>query len=248
MDGILKLVLDQSKDTTSSKQVIQRLFIQMCSERDFSAQEVCHSLMGLKLYSSSDRKFVNVYFKLHEDVWVPISDDNQKYKSFLQKYSERSPSLEKYCVWHTAKWYNFPGIKKYSKETIVQVYPKYKFKQESPESNEMFYQQQVMLYVPWRTLDSLKQNNECWNDIYDRNIDIIKENCNTKDFLSDIQPTEEDCEYYVPYNSVTMDEWMYVSQMGPKNILEKVELGKRQIDLQHDWHSNDCLYAGLLQG
>ncbi|KAE8740153.1 hypothetical protein FOCC_FOCC014351, partial [Frankliniella occidentalis] len=91
--GLIDLVnlIFAQEENLSVKSIIQRLFIHSVSERDFGAQEVCHLLMGLKLYHTGGRKIVNLY--LGQSEWVNI-DVQKRGKSIVEKYQERDLQYE----------------------------------------------------------------------------------------------------------------------------------------------------------
>ncbi|KAK3922031.1 ATP-dependent DNA helicase [Frankliniella fusca] len=68
---LVKAVLEGSGEADSAKSVIQKLLMKTVSERDYSAQEVCHILTGQPLHMSS-RKFVVV--NLSKTRWVPLRE------------------------------------------------------------------------------------------------------------------------------------------------------------------------------
>ncbi|KAK3926417.1 THAP domain-containing protein 11 [Frankliniella fusca] len=59
---LMKRIISDSDHTKPARHATQRIFIKTCSERDYSAQETCHILMGLKLYSRGHRNFVSINF------------------------------------------------------------------------------------------------------------------------------------------------------------------------------------------
>lgn len=153
MDDMFNVLMDSKYQGKSGKHVIQSLLIQQCFERDLSAQEVCHLLLGTKLYSAPGRKFVKICFNQStKEQWMEISAAGTKQcKSFVAKYQGRKDFLEDVCMWQVAKNYKLPQCSKYRKSAIVQVFPSLKFSDSSKDHNESYYRQQVLLYVPWRS-------------------------------------------------------------------------------------------------
>ncbi|KAK3925970.1 LOW QUALITY PROTEIN: ATP-dependent DNA helicase pfh1 [Frankliniella fusca] len=240
-ETVMNLLLDQSQENCTAKQIIQRFFIQMCCERDYSAQEVCHSLMGTKMTSAGGRIFVNLYFKFVEENWIELECDEKKSKSFIEKYAERPNEFESFSLWKTAQMVNLPSNKIRRKTAIVQIFPQYKFDKNS-ENNEFFYKQQVMLFLPWRDIEVIKQNNETWENIYNVYIDMIKKNQETCLLLNDTVANEEEYETEDFQKNNASEEWMFLSEMTPKKNPQKAGIGKRQIDLEHNWHESTKLY------
>lgn len=73
LDEILLSITSKLNEDDPSKKAIQRLFIRCCAERDISAQEVCHTLLGLKLYSAGGRSFTILNFSKKE--WLPLPEE-----------------------------------------------------------------------------------------------------------------------------------------------------------------------------
>jgi len=57
LNEVFNTIIESLNEDQSAKKVIQKRFMKMCGERDISAQEVCHSLLGLKLHSAGGRIF-----------------------------------------------------------------------------------------------------------------------------------------------------------------------------------------------
>ncbi|KAE8740593.1 hypothetical protein FOCC_FOCC013893 [Frankliniella occidentalis] len=73
---LMKIINEAGDQNKTAKYAEQRLYIKACSERDFSAQETCHLLMGLKLYSSGDREEfeeADINHNLTPEEWMAVS-------------------------------------------------------------------------------------------------------------------------------------------------------------------------------
>src|SRR6185437_10490868 len=66
---ILNNILSESDPSDSSLGSFQRLLLHTVAERDFSAQETCHLLLGLPLYHSS-RQFVVLNLNDESPRWL----------------------------------------------------------------------------------------------------------------------------------------------------------------------------------
>ena len=121
--------MNKLDEDLEAKKVIHRLFMKCCAERDISAQEVCHSLLCLKLHCAGGRNFVSI--NTSDKKWVQlesedISEDgtSKRGRSLFEKYMERPDRLSDESLWKCAKKYNvdawtpvqkprvFPGLKK----------------------------------------------------------------------------------------------------------------------------------------
>lgn len=93
MEELLRKALSGENDSTVT--AMQKLFIQTCSERDYSAQETFHILMGWTLYHSS-RAFVKV--NVDTEQWVAVDEECNEHgsniKSALYTYPLRPDAQE----------------------------------------------------------------------------------------------------------------------------------------------------------
>jgi len=78
--GITELfsgLLDSMDNNDNTKKFVQRYPIKFCGERDNSAEEVCHILLGNKLYSSAGRSFTFLQIPEVQE-WYPVPDINDQ--------------------------------------------------------------------------------------------------------------------------------------------------------------------------
>lgn len=245
LKDILKMLMDKNEEDKCAKSIIQQLYIQCCCERDISAQETCHLLMGLPLVSTGGRKFQTLNFKvLDSDGWVPVPDDETRNcKSYIEKYMERPERFEENSLWHMAKNFILPSGRRQRKgmEIIVQVYPKLTktFEDSDPEK---YYRQKVLLFVPWRYEDQILDKYGSWKGAFEMNKELISDSFQPQCDLNGIQPDEAQYEDIDPEDTFTTDEWMCVSKMGSSQTAEKIELGRRDIDINYNWHESSEKY------
>ena len=102
---MLKDVISTSNTKDSARRVIQRTLIKMNCERDYSAQEVAHFIMGLNYYSSGNRTFCQIYMKGLDRKTILC---NASEKRFIEKYHNRK-GLKDVSLWQTAKYYDLPS-------------------------------------------------------------------------------------------------------------------------------------------
>jgi len=246
LTDILQLLIAKNKEDTSAKSVIQQLYIQACCERDISAQETCHLLNGLPLVSSGGRKFVTLNLKvLDEDTWVPVDDPSQQRssKSFIEKYMERDDMYCEESLWTMARTYILPSGRKHArgKEAIVQVFPK--LSRNSIETNpEPYYRQQVLLFVPWKYEDQFLEKFGSWENAYIQNKTVIESAFHPECDLDNVEPNESEFEEIDIDETITTEQWMSISKMGPSQNAEQVELGRRDLDVNFDWHEASQRY------
>jgi len=85
MDELYSTLLNTMSAHDQSKWFIHKFLIRLCGERDISAQEVCHILMGKKLYSSGGRQFVLVKLST-TDQWSKVQAGTNIFKKCLHIY------------------------------------------------------------------------------------------------------------------------------------------------------------------
>ncbi|KAK3917404.1 ATP-dependent DNA helicase RRM3 [Frankliniella fusca] len=238
LEETMKVVFDRTSDDKAAKEAVQKLFIQTCCERDYSAQEVCHLIMGLKLVSSGGRDFVSVRTS-NDEKWTRLSKKSgQVQQSFVDKYRCRSDELHAMCLWEAAQKVYLPSGKRRTKNAIVLVYPKLR-RRSNDLNKEEWYRQQVLLYVPWKHDEKMFEAEGSWEELYDKYKNEIVKFCG--DF--DVGPVECDAEYEEIVNEsdrtlCAVEDYMSVSAMAPGSILQSVDLGDREIDVMYDWNAN----------
>lgn len=237
---VLKTLMHTTDGDAKVKKVIQRLYIQSCSERDFSAQETCHLLMGTPLTKSGGRKFVTLNFKaLDPNDWVPLADDDTKIgKSYIEKYMERSERFEGESLMSMAKKYVLPKGQRhpFGLDAIVQVYPR--LSERSKDESDAYFRQQVLLHVPWRYEDQLLDQYESWEQAYIMNETLIRNSSSGGCDLDNINPDDPDYEELDIDETDMTEQFMYQCRMGPSGNAGQIELGRREIDVNHNWNES----------
>ena len=106
----LKRILDESHSEDPLLALVQKLLLSSVAERDISAQETCHILLGLPLYHSS-QQFVFLNFDKEAPRWIcgtggselsPQVNDNsgRTEKSPLKIYWDRPTKFENFTLFH----------------------------------------------------------------------------------------------------------------------------------------------------
>jgi hypothetical protein len=136
----------------SAKRVVQEILTASVADRDMSAQEVMHLLLSLPMHMSS-REFVSA----NTGDYQLIEHHGTRF-TLLERYVQRHKDLENCCFYDFASKYQAGSIKigtmptPRRKDAIVLVGPYINGHRES----ESFYRQQIMLEVPFRDPDQLK--------------------------------------------------------------------------------------------
>jgi len=107
---IFNQILNNSKSNDPSLTSIQKLLLSSIAERDISAQETCHLLLGIPLYHSS-RQFVTLNLNEQAVRWIRgtgSSDNNDEFNSIndagrttqspLKSYWNRPEDLEEFSL------------------------------------------------------------------------------------------------------------------------------------------------------
>ena len=162
-----------NEDNGSSLKMVQKLMISSVGERDYSAQETCHLLMGLPMYRAS-RDFV--YLTLDGSRQV---DSNQEegtaivtLASQLDHYINRitGTEMEELSLLEFVQKFRMPkciGVApiRRKKEIVVIVIPYCPPDPQGPKY-EQYCRQKLMLHQPFRHLDELLGDSETHSESY----------------------------------------------------------------------------------
>ncbi|KAK3911536.1 ATP-dependent DNA helicase [Frankliniella fusca] len=249
---ICELVCNSISGGDHARRAIQKILIKNCVERDISAQEVCHIMMGAKLFNCAGRNFVVV--QTNEARWTLLninSEDGElnnlsqkSSSSFMEKYGNRPNVLSDVSMWNAAKFYNCKTWNRSKKKpNIVRVFPRLKI---IGDDNEKYYRQQVLLHVPWSNEKPLdKGDDESWESYFKRN--YVANSEETVDLTDNVvrEPEEtEECENDVNENLdvVANEDWMIAQRLIANIAPDDVNPGMREVDIKYDWHANSHLY------
>jgi ATP-dependent DNA helicase PIF1 len=250
---IYNQILCASNPDDPSLNSIQKLLLQSISERDISAQETSHLLLGIPLYHSS-RSFVSLNLN-REAPRVLGNDTGRTTKSALKKYWDRPAEFEEFSLFQLNLRYKIAKGHwvECKKENIVRIWPRPSPIYQGPQWEE-FCRIKVILHVPHRSLEQLTENDTIsWSTLYEHFSDVINNDPpdllglsvdNEKEIAEsegdDLDDIEEDI------NDEYRPDWMLLAEMGPNAIIDhSSDLGNRDIDRQHDWlndgkqHYND---------
>ncbi|KAK3921567.1 LOW QUALITY PROTEIN: putative LRR receptor-like serine/threonine-protein kinase [Frankliniella fusca] len=241
---ILKTVVFRSDAHETVKSVIHKIFVNLAADRDYSFQEVIHLLKGHKLYKSS-RSFLVLNLSVSEwEAKGDLSDLSYEEKTpdknidSLTLYSKRPVKFEKMNLVTAMKWFNLKTFKKYNKERIVRITPRF---YQQKEVTEDFWLQNALLNVPWRNIDELlvEDNWEATCSAHSITMDMFPYAIYSKtDEKHDDADYEDgnDCEH------ITKDDWMNICNLRSSSNTEHDDiLGQRSIDLSYPWSSNQSV-------
>lgn len=245
---ILRRVCNRNPVDTPAATLVRRLLISSVAERNYSAQEIQHLLMGWPLYHSS-RAVIVLSLR---DEWHRLGarTDND----IASRYARRDDSLESLTLFEYAKNYRHEGqrVIKRRTECIVRVIPYLKLT-EDPEINAEYYRLQCKLHIPWRRNGTrpeeqreafrvpgregyfeLGPNGPSWGELYILN----QENNPPPDPFADFVPNRaDDVEYEdhpLDHAQIVRDAGLAAARLQP-NINPNDPIGYRPIDEAYEW-------------
>lgn len=124
------------------------------------------------------------------------------------------------------------------------VFPRLRLS-DNEERNEEYYQQQVLLHVPWRTEEGVLGDHATWKAAYEA-YDVptrIQGVGAPGAALPDAEDEDDGYEELEEEDDDVVDEWMVAARHMPGQELEQVEAGRREMDLQHDWAASSQQYG-----
>ncbi|XP_066936565.1 uncharacterized protein [Clytia hemisphaerica] len=156
----------------TSGNIFRKLIIKSVGERDFSAQEVMHQIMSLKLHCSS---FDVVSCSLEGSRQMKIDNDGVETKtSFLDDYASRyvyedNEIRQSNLIDFVSNWKisaKDKKIQKRKKAVVVRTFPNYSPNPKS-DSYPLFCKFQLIKYKPWNdSVDSLWEGLQATNETY----------------------------------------------------------------------------------
>ncbi|XP_066932700.1 uncharacterized protein [Clytia hemisphaerica] len=148
----------------TSGNIFRKLIIKSVGERDFSAQEVMHQIMSLKLHCSS---FDVVSCSLEGSRQMKIDNDGVETKtSFLDDYASRYVYEDNEIRQNLTISAKDKKIQKRKKAVVVRTFPNYSPNPKS-DSYPLFCKFQLIKYKPWKdSVDSLWEGLQATNETY----------------------------------------------------------------------------------
>jgi len=260
---LMQAALRRTPQDSNLHKTVAGYLCSFVSERDWTAAEVSHLLLGMPL-SRSSRSHVSVDCRPeseHNIRYVTSADDTlQLGTSVLTKYKTRADTIENvtYLDFLLHHEHNKKPYKRrpQAKPRILNYMPYYK----SDTHPEDYYRVKAMLHHPFRgSVDSLKEGFDSWEHHYRHclatncehsedwlNLDIVAQNF--QDEADEFEEGDEQAASQVPI------DWAELSRAIPRGIDEEDawgDLGNRDIDVGCDWLQtgiSDELYAQVEAG
>lgn len=157
---ILGRIIRQNSAETPAKTIIREMLTNSVAERNISAQEVMHLLLGWPLCHAS-RSFIVLPLR---NEWQALGQRQR----LISRYSTRPCELESITLFNFVKDYRFRGqvVVARQKECIVRVVPFIRLT-DDPDNNELYYKYQYKLNIPWRgDFDHAKPEDITWEEFY----------------------------------------------------------------------------------
>jgi len=249
---ILNWILGNSKPDDQILTPVQKLLLHSVAERDISAQETCHILLGIPLYHSS-RVFVSLNLNKEALRWfrstgesgeVFTTDSEQTEQSPLKRYWDQPTEFEDFTLYQlnlTHKFTKNQWRKCKERDNIVRIYPRPSPLRKGLQWEE-FCRVKVLLHVRHWDLQQLTENGTvAWSTLYNHYLEEI--NADPIDLLgssideeNEIIDEEDDELFEDDEQNEFWFDWIFLAEMSPNAVIDSSsDLGSRDIDWNHDW-------------
>jgi ATP-dependent DNA helicase PIF1 len=258
---IFNSILTNLKMEDPSRIVYQKLLSKLIAERDWSAQECCHLLLGCPLYQTT-RQFRSLNlsyprFNAFRELDPLIDDDNlaSTEMNWTDRYEQRdtvaNPELVDVSLLQVYRCYDWRGgkfvLRPREKPRVVNVWPVYKPDKSDPAMYENYCRAKLQLHHPYtqdvETLQRVRDEDIGWAAAYANCL----AQCGGHD--DDPLPNEEDLENDEEDDEEEEEEeeedeilreirdWHDLANRGPRTQpIGHSRLGKRNIDRDFNWH------------
>lgn len=228
---VLRQVVSRNQPDSPAATVVRQLLVSSVAERNYSAQEVMHLLMGWPLYHAS-RTFV--ILPVRED-WQRL-ETGANSRSIVNRYPCREDTLDDVSLFDYAKKYRIErnSSRLRMKECIVRVIPYLKLT-EDDVANEEYYKLQCKLHIPWRnSFENILPDGSSWRDLYLAHLENIDD---SDPFEAEFPQQPEEIEFEEPEDDIIIrDPAMAASRLRPGSQEQDV-LGQRVLDEAYQWRT-----------
>lgn len=264
---MLTAVLTGLDEDDAGKVVFQKLLSKLIVERDWSAQECMHLLLGCKMYSCSRQVVnLNVSWPRSEEVLNSeemVSDDDMATTcNWIDRYESRLPNvLDDVSLLQLFRHYQWnPHRNQFTRRPnavrVVNIWPVYQPDRMNLDMYTNYCRVKLQLHHPYRDLQELQTDENGhhigWIEAYERCIaehaglhdedplpkerDLVDGTVDDEEFESEEEEEEEDRD---------ARDWQQMARMGPnaQPPRNRDRLGRRDIDVEHNWHASYQLYG-----
>ena len=244
---LLRQVLPRLNERTPLFSVASKLMNKLIGERDWSAQEVCHLLLGLPLQCGS-RQVISLDCRpdVEQEAMVTIENDEiVAGQSVLGKYRSRDvsvPALRDVTLLDFLRRYNFTTKKPRPRALprVINYFPRYN-SDPSSKNYEDFCRVKMMLHHPFTDVQDLAAEVD-GKFSFAAAYEVCKEShTHGPDYLEDVveeAPEDEFEEPSIVDEDEALQEWELLAGRGPQNDATRVEnpnlLGERDLDRLYD--------------
>ena len=257
---LLRQILPRLNERTPLFSLASKLLNKFIGVRDWSAQEVCHILLGLPLQEGS-RQVISLDCRPEDkqDTRVTIEDDEiTAGQSALDKYKSRDVQIEDLrdvTLLDFIKNYNFISYKWQPRALpqVINYFPQYS-SDPSSEHYEDFCRVKMMLHHPFTDILDLAVNID-GKTSFAAAYQVCKAfHTHEPDYLDlDDEDTDasedEDEELSAAEEGEMVQDWEVLAGRHPQNDAARVEdpdnLGERDLDRSYDWSIHAGIYPEL---
>lgn len=243
---ILRSLSTQTADEASAATLVRKLLIASVAERNYSAQEVMHLVMGWPLYHAS-RTFVILSLK---DEYRRLGQFGEN--KYIVEYASRPDSVGRdyiinLSLYEFVKRYAIVSrqIRKRSKEVVVIVTPFVKLTGNT-DDDELYYLLQCKQHYPWHgDFASIKRPDQTWREFFLENLAHLEDVRNPFD-EDEIPPADdENIEDLPDRESQAVRTAAEALARLRSNENRRDPLGRRVLDEAEGWLDTNS--AGLSQ-
>ena len=261
---IFNSVLTSLENDIPSQVVFQKLLSKLIVERDWTAQECSHLLLGLPLHKTSRQfKSLNLSwprFNAFRDT-DPLMDDDDVVnvdKGWMDRYEHRStqlhPELADVSLLQIYRRYDWKKekfvLRPRAPARVVLIWPNYIPDKSDPATYENWCRAKLQLHHPYfRDVESLRQVegvDVSWSEAYANCVatcgvhddDPLPNEEDLEDDEADVEDEFEEQEE----NELEMEreiwDWHQLASRGPQTRPTTLSsrLGKRDMDREFNWH------------
>lgn len=255
---LLKALFDTVSSSSENPllSLVSKIMNKLISERDWSAQEVCHHLLDRNLKACT-RGFTNIDVRpldMQSRVMSKLTSESTVLsKTFLEKYCARQTDQAHWTLIHVARYCEWKkGVfteRARAKPKIVKIYPQYSSDLEGRDYED-FCRAKMMLHHPFQNpllMDLLQDGSgitfNTWREAYayckeyhsDHEPDPLGATTDMMDEESDTESLSQDKN--LKEEEVRHEELLLLRhpRRDGTTVNDDIDFGRRNIDTQYNW-------------
>ncbi|EIW66760.1 hypothetical protein TREMEDRAFT_65159 [Tremella mesenterica DSM 1558] len=251
---VMQAIANQVEEETSSRVIFQKMLSKVLTERDYSAQEVCHSLLDCNMMSASrDFRTLCLLPSRSRRLQGQREDDEEvEDKDWYDQYLQREHSLTDVSLYTWYKRYEKRQgniVYRQKNDRIIRLWPMYHPSHNDSEEYELWCRSRLLLHHPHRQESDLLDDGETWGLAYERckethlegHEDTLPKRSRRQmgegeDEIEDEFSSDDDDDNDVAQE---LEDWHLMCQEGGRRQVEvdiTQRLGLRDMDKAKDWH------------